>query len=272
MKKLVVCGLAAAFLSGVGFAQGQSAPRGANNPMPVQPLGNRFCHALAPAGWAIIDSDDRGATFSVASPDRSLVAAYGIVGITSGQVAGYYGPQYRTPASFAQFLATTVAGQPMQAMGTHPFNGLQVINFVGGSRRGFVIYRIYPLPADPGGYVMSARIAMGANERDVPTVGAVAAAIDCTTTFKAPPEGYAQVHAKAAETGTSRRCKAGNCDDSDLAGTYNAQLGTGYVHSASGTNYLVDVTTDYHATGPDGPGYYRQVGNALEKLEAGRSD
>jgi hypothetical protein len=272
MKKLVVCGLAAAFLSGVGFAQGQSAPRGANNPMPVQPLGNRFCHALAPAGWAIIDSDDRGATFSVASPDRSLVAAYGVVAIDSGQAAGYYGPQYRTPADFAQFLASTVAGQPMQPMGTRPFNGLQVINFVGGSRRGFVIYRIYPLAADPGGYIMSARIAMGASNRDVPTAGAVAAAIDCTTRFKAPPEGYAQVHAKAADTGTSKRCKAGNCDDSDLAGTYNAQLGTGYVHSASGANYLVDVTSDYRATGPEGPGYYRQVGNSLEKLEAGRSD
>ncbi len=247
-----------------------AGPR-ASNPIPTQPLRNAFCHALAPAGWMIVDQDDRGATFSVSSPDGNQIAAYGIVGIGSGQAAGYYGPQFRTPAAFAQFLASTVAGQPVQAMGIQPFNGMQVMNF-GGARHGFVIYRTYPLPADPGGYIISARVAVGSSERDTPSSGAVAASIDCNTTFKAPPGGYTQVHAKPAETGISKRCKAGDCNDSDLAGTYNAQLGTGYVHSASGTNYLVDVTTDYHATGPDGPGYYRQVGNSLEKLEPGRSD
>jgi hypothetical protein len=44
------------------------------------------------------------------------------------------------------------------------------------------------------------------------------------------------------------------------------------VHSASGENYLVDVTRDYRSDGPQGPGYYRQVGNSLEKLQPGRSD
>jgi len=248
----------------------QLAARAAN-PTPVQPVRNQYCHALAPSGWNIVDQDDRGATFSVASPDRGLTATYGIVAINSGQVAGYYGPQYRTPAAFAQFLASTVAGEPVRPAGFQPFNGLQVMNFA-GSKRGFVIYRVYPLPADPGGYILSARIAVGRSESDVSMAGAVAASIECSTSFKAPPGGYAQVHAKSAETGISKRCKAGDCGDSDLAGTYNAQLGTGYVHSASGTNYLVDVTSDYHATGPDGPGYYRQVGNSLEKLEPGRSD
>src|SRR5947208_11970664 len=76
----------------------------------VKPLDNAFCRALAPQGWSVIDEDDRGATYTVASPDRSMVATYGIAGISSAQVAGYDGPQYRRPALFAQFLAETVAG------------------------------------------------------------------------------------------------------------------------------------------------------------------
>ena len=40
----------------------------------------------------------------------------------------------------------------------------------------------------------------------------------------------------------------------------------------SGSNYFVDVTTDYRDTGPEGPGYYRQNGSSLEKLEPGRAD
>ncbi|HEX3486888.1 MAG TPA: PDZ domain-containing protein [Micropepsaceae bacterium] len=238
----------------------------------LMPLRNQFCQALAPAGWTIVDQDDRGATFSVGSPDRSMVASYGVVAVNGGQVAGFYGPQYRNPASFVQFLASTVAAQPIQVTGAEPYNGMQVTNFRANNRRGFAIYRAYPLPSDPAGYIVSARIAVAGGEHELPIAGAVAASLDCRTTFKAPPDGYTQVHAKGADTGTSKRCKAGDCSDSDLAGTYNSQLGTGYVHSASGTNYLVDVTSDYHATGPDGPGYYRQVGNSLERLEPGRSD
>jgi hypothetical protein len=71
--------------------------------------------------------------------------------------------------------------------------------------------------------------------------------------------------------GTSSSCQAGNCDDGDLAGTYNVQLGTGYVHSETGQNFLVDPASDYQSTGPDGPGYYRQVGNSYEKLIPGWS-
>ncbi|HXJ01148.1 MAG TPA: PDZ domain-containing protein [Micropepsaceae bacterium] len=249
----------------------RSAPA-AGNLTQLTPVRNQYCQALVPAGWTIVDQDDRGATFSVASPDRSMIASYGIVAVNGGQAAGYYGPQYRNPANFVQFLASAVAGQPVQVIGSEPYNGMQVTNFRGNNRRGFGIYRGYPLPSDPAGYIVSARFAVATGERDLPIVGAIAASIDCRTTFKAPPGGYAQVHAKPAETGTSKRCKAGDCNDSDLAGTYNSQLGTGYVHSASGTNYLVDVTSDYHSTGPDGPGYYRQVGNSLEKLEPGRSD
>jgi hypothetical protein len=276
MQKLVwtaAAALSLVFLTTEFSSAQPNAARGLSaDPVAIQPLRNNFCRALAPAGWHVIDQDDRGATYSVASPDRGMVATYGIVGISSAQVAGYYGPQFRRPALFAQYLAETVAGEGIGVTGSRTFGGMTVIDFQSGSKQGFVIFRAFPLPSDPGGYIISVRIAVGPDSDDVPVAGAVAASIDCNTTFKAPPGGYAQVKAKASETGISKRCKAGDCDESDLAGTYNAELGTGYVHSASGTNYLVDVTSDYRETGPDGPGYYRQNGNFLEKLEPGRSD
>jgi len=257
----------------LGAIGGNVQAKNPNELVPLQPVRNQFCRALTPAGWTVIDQDDRGTTFSVASPDRSAIATYGIVGVNRGQVAGAYGPQYRTPALLAQFLAASVVGaKTVTVTGMRAFNGMQVMNFAGGNKRGVAIYRIYPLPSDPGGYVISVRIATGASAGEVSTGGAVAASIDCKTAFKAPRGGYAEVHAKSAETGISQRCKTGDCSDADLAGTYNSQLGTGYVHSESGTNYLVDPANDYRETGPEGPGYYRQAGNTLEKLLPGRAD
>ncbi|HEX4095977.1 MAG TPA: hypothetical protein VHX64_04570, partial [Caulobacteraceae bacterium] len=62
-------------------------------------------------------------------------------------------------------------------------------------------------------------------------------------------------------------------DDSDFAGTYNAQLGTGWVHSASGVNYLVDADGDKWENGPDGPGFYvRHANGNVEKLQPGLDD
>src|SRR5262249_3929256 len=136
---------------------------------------------------------------------------------------------------------------------------------------GFGLFQTGPLYADPQGYLLLMRVALADSRQHEGIAGAVASTIQCNAQFKPPAGGYAQVQPRApsAATGTSAACQAGRCSDSDLAGTYNVQLGTGYVHSATGQNFLVDPATDYHSTGPDGPGYYRQVGNTLEKLTPG---
>jgi hypothetical protein len=267
--RYVVCVLASLLLwiAALEVAKSQSA-----EPIPVAPVQGRFCHALAPAGWAVIDQDDRGATVTLASADGQMRAAYGVAAINSGMVQGYYGPQYQTPARYVWFLAAAVAGQSLQASGPQDFMGMQVLSFRGASAVGFAIYRVYPLAADPGGYIVSMRIALAPTAQLEGIAGAVAATTICTTIMKPPSGGYAQVEPRKDDVGTSENCKAGNCDDSDLAGTYNVQLGTGYAHSETGENYLVDPSTDYHDTGPDGPGYYRQNGNFLEKLTPGWSD
>ena len=74
---------------------------------------------------------------------------------------------------------------------------------------------------------------------------------------------------------TASRCarrRASRSTSRRFAGTYNVQLGTGYVHSDTGQNFIVDLATDYHQTGPDAPGYYVMVGNGLQKAEPGWSN
>jgi hypothetical protein len=70
----------------------------------------------------------------------------------------------------------------------------------------------------------------------------------------------------------SVKCLEGACDDGDLAGAYNETLHVGYVHSATGENFMIDPRRDIWATGPNGPGTYRQVSGQLEKLEPGRTN
>ena len=249
-----------------------SAPLTGSQPIALQPLGNRSCRAEAPAGWRIADQDAQGSTLTLASADGRAIAVYAILGVSSGHAAGFYGPQFTAPGALAQFLASTASGVELAAAGApQAFGGLQSLALASGGARGTALYGVYPLPVDPGGYVLSLRAGIGESAADERVASAVAATIQCSTALRPPSGGYASVEARD-DIGTSASCQAGDCDESDLAGTYNAQLGTGYVHSESGENYLVDVSRDYREDGPDGPGYYRQSGNFLERLEPGRAD
>lgn len=247
---------------------GQAASAG-REPTPLQPVNGKYCHAQAPQGWSIVDQDDRGSTVTLSGPDGQTHAAYGVLPVNGGQVAGFYGPQYRTPALLAQYLASGVAGRQLQASQLQNFMGMQVLTLDGGAA--YAIFRTYPLPADPNGYIFSVRLAIGSARQGASVAGAVAATIQCFTQFRAPAGGYAQVKAKSSDLGTSSKCKSGNCGEGDLAGTYNAQLGTGYVHDGAGNNYHVSVTEDYDEIGHggQGPGYYKRNGNDWIKLQPG---
>ena len=52
--------------------------------------------------------------------------------------------------------------------------------------------------------------------------------------------------------------------------TYNTQLGTEYAHDPeTGETFFMKHATDWTDAGPDGPGYYRQIGNGYRKLVSG---
>ena len=55
-----------------------------------------------------------------------------------------------------------------------------------------------------------------------------------------------------------------------LAGSYMATLRYGYVHNDKGAMFLVKPRRDLWETGPEGAGFYRQLGGENERLYPGR--
>jgi ubiquinone/menaquinone biosynthesis C-methylase UbiE len=70
----------------------------------------------------------------------------------------------------------------------------------------------------------------------------------------------------------STRCLQGACGEGDFAATYLEKFHLGYVHGADKNVYLINPRRDFWQTGPQGPGFYRQVGGSDEKLEPGRTN
>ncbi len=241
------------------------APASGTGPVPLQQIAQGQCRTFAPAGWRVVDSNPQGTVFTLSSADGSMTASYAGTAVGGGQAAGYYGDQFRSPESFALYAIDGMTNEQAQAAGPEQAVGYyQVLNFATASHRGYALLYRFAVPADPSGYGVIMRIAIGTDPRSVSVAGAVAAATRCSAVVM--PSRGADYEPPSDEHDTG---KAVGDDDSTLAGTYNAQLGTGWVHDGAGNNYNVDVADDYHETGPDGPGYYRQNGNDLIKLQPG---
>ncbi len=250
---------------------GQDMASSGSEPIPLQPVGGGNCRSYAPAGWHVTDENQQGTAFTVASPDGSMTASYGAVGVNGGAAQGLYGAQFRTPENFALFSVNALTNEQVQVTGPEEaFGNYQVLNFATASHRGYAMLYRFPIPADPAGYGLIMRIAIGnaSDPKSVSQAGSVAAATRCTSQLVPPPADLPRPTIDDKTHGTG---KSGD-DDVTMAGTYNAQLGTGWVHDAAGNNYNVDVTNDYSPNGPDGAGYYKHNGNDWIKLENGMSE
>jgi hypothetical protein len=236
-------------------------------PVALRVLQAGACSAMTPQGWQVTDSNRDSTILTVAAPGGGMRASYGIVGIGSGQAAGYYGPQFRSPAAFAQYatgvvFGAQVYGKPLPAM-PHGFQ-----TFTWGTQNGFsgyTIYKSYPLPSDPGGFIVSMYIggAPSAQVKQlVPLAVGVAASIRCRAQLHPPP-------ANDFHPSRGASCFGSECSEGDAAGSdFNSILGTGYVHDDAGTNYYVG-DENWIENGPQGPGYYKRNGNDVTKLQNG---
>jgi hypothetical protein len=260
---------------GAGSVSSSPAPQGGdmakagNDLVPLQPVQSGPCKTFAPQGWHVIDANPQGTAFTVASADSSQMASYGAVGVNGGAAAGYYGEQFRSPENLVLFAVGGMTNEQAQASGAEgSFGYYQVLNFATASRRGYALIYRFQIPADPQGYGVIMRIAVGNDPHSVAVAGSVAAATRCASQLVPPP---ASPERPSTSSDTHDTGKSDD-DDVTMAGTYNAQLGTGWVHDSLGDNYNVDVAADYHETGPDGPGYYKRNGNDLIKLQNGLSE
>ncbi|GAC1438284.1 MAG: hypothetical protein NVSMB58_33040 [Terriglobales bacterium] len=234
------------------------------DPVALQPLNRFSCRALAPAGWSIVNGRAEGDSLDVMRSDQKAYAGYIIVGVPTVLRSN---PAYASPAMAMHTNLQLLSASPVRLGNASQAYGYTVVPWTNARGRGFTMYRVFPLAADPGGFVLAMRTASADADitpAKLAEAGAVATSISCSVQLVA----HASSNSASSSSGHAR-----SRDESDEASSYNKELGVEYVHSPkTGENYEVSPSTDWRQNGPDGPGYYRPVGNSLEKLSSGRSD
>jgi len=240
--------------------------------VPVVVKQTPHCSAYAPSGWSV-SSNPQASALDLQSGDGTMYAGWGVTAINRA-MERFYGPMYGDPETSIRTLANMIVGKLFSDPGgvrftsaPAPFLNYFTLRHIASARtQGVVFYHIYP-GASPQVYTESIYIAI--TDASLPRARqgiapGVAVSIRCATQLI--PSQPADV----SRTGKKGTPRPGCGGEPNLRG-YNQQLGTQYAHTASGDNFLYDIS-DYRSTGPDGPGYYRMLGNSLTKLEPGRSD
>jgi hypothetical protein len=223
-------------------------------PLALTGLGAGACNGFAPEEWRVAAIAPDNSLFHVMAEQGFAHAIYK-VGALNGA----------SPDAFVKaFLETTFAAPSvLTPPQDRPF-GFIVRDFgnnKGGA--GFVLYRVTGnriamwVAAVPGGDVAWAK----------PLVGAVALSMRCAAPG-AP--ALASRDSSLLATRISTRCIQNQCGEGDLAASYLTVLHLGYVHNGRNQMFLVHPKTDFWQDGPQGAGFYHQIGGENEKLEPGR--
>jgi hypothetical protein len=243
-------------------AWSQAIARGAVNPMSLSVLVRGRCSAVAPEDWRIADASLDGTSFALISQRLGARAAFAIVPMAKDET-----PETAVGRVIAKFMHIS----PELSSSENARFGFRVIDYgSSGGYAGFALYRI--IRHGRSGPIVSVRsVAVPASDvaELAPLAGAVALSIRCKGLLTGAPKPFDDA---LAPTSVSVRCLHDGCDESDFAGGYNEDMHTGYVHAQDGGNFLIDPRKDIWATGPNGPGTYRQVSGTLEKLEPGRTN
>jgi hypothetical protein len=221
------------------------------------------CNAYAPADWTIIGNEQRIAIgVDLASADQTMTASYGVSAVAGG---AYYG--MATPEDYIQTMMTNTGSSGFQFDGdAQNVEGytLRYWRAQTGGRpvRGFALYHAFNTD-DPNTYIITLR--MGSTdaakwEQNKNIAYDVAASIRCTK------------HLFPAQESSARQPKGSSKDqieDELSTKRREAMMGFQNVYSPTTGEHWEASYSDYNATGPDGPGYYRRAGNSYEKLNEG---
>jgi hypothetical protein len=245
-----------------GASWSKRIARGAVRPLALKVFSHGRCSALAPEDWSVLEAAPDGTSFELVSSAQRTRAIFATANISSRADI-----QSTVEGAIARFARITPqAGPALVADSDH-----RVIDF--GSSNGYAGFALYHArPRGLTGLAVSMWIVAvpASNVAGLaPLAGAIALSIRCDAPFAERHRPYDE---SLAATSVSERCLRNDCDETDFAGAYNAEMHTGYVHAANADNFLIDPRRDIWATGPNGPGTYRQVGGTLEKLEPGRTN
>jgi len=244
---------------------GAVSPPLGKGPTPVSLVNGNRCNALAPHGWRVVDERKEGDGVDFASPDVTLGASYLIVGIPAMMLRTYGG----TAENAVKYILPRFGQMPTQfGASQNTYTGFKAIQWQNQLGRGLSLWYTFPLPRGDSGFVLVIRsglVAPQGNEGRLREAVAVATSIRCTVALRPPPP--------ADWTSRANPGRKKPRSDDEAASDYNVQLGMENVHDKrTGENYWVSPSTDYRTNGPEGPGYYKQVGNETRKLAPGRSD
>lgn len=222
-------------------------------PISLQSVRAGQCSGFAPAGWNVTRHDQYDDMLHIEDNTLGSHAIY-----KSGRLEG------QDPQSFIRgfldeiFGATHILAPVQRRPFEFSFQGLG-----SGRDTGFVVYR-----------ATSERIALWAvlvpvtNFERKAVAGAVVFTLRCEDADRKP----VPLDPVLVETAISRDCRAGRCDETDLAATYLSLLQRGYVHNSDGEVFLVNPRRDLWESGAAGPGFYKQNRGVDEKLEPGRTN
>ena len=226
------------------------------------------CNAFAPADWTIVGNEQRlGIGTDLASADQTMSSSYGIVALQNTEVYGgdFYGTG--TPERFLQTMIEANGGNGFaldnetQTVESYTLRYWRA-NMRGKPVRGFALYQTFET-GDPTNYIVAYRLgSTDANkwEQYKNLVYDVAASIRCTK------------HLFPAQQSSTREPKGSSKDQIERELSIKreeATMGFQNVYSPSTGEHWEASYSDYNATGPDGPGYYRRAGNSYEKLNEG---
>lgn len=223
------------------------------------------CTAYAPADWTIIGNEQRIAIgVDLAAADKSMSASYGVAAVAGG---AFYG--MATPEDYIQTMMQNVGSNGFQFEGDSQTVEGYTLRYWraqtnGRPVRGFALYHVFD-SGDPGTYIIALRLGStdaAQWEQNKNIAYDVAASIRCTK------------HLFPAQESRAREPKGSSRDDIEREMSRKRQeatMGFQNVYSPSTGQHWEASYSDYNATGPDGPGYYRRVGNSYEKLNEGFS-
>ena len=252
--------------------QNQSLKRVDAHGIQTVPKSFGGCTGLAPEGWAVSGAENNVAVGIDFLDSQQLEGAtYMIIGVTTYIDANgndFYGNA--TPERYIQSTLTTlgVSGFQYNTQGTRLQDGYVLLFWQGFAQgqavRGFAHYMTFPT-AQQNIYIIALRYGFtqaGQWEKRMNVVYDVAASARCQKRlFPVRNNGY--THSSSAP----KEPRGSSKDLSTLREETTMEFQN--VYSPTTGQHWEASYDDYNPTGPDGPGYYRQVGNSYEKLEEG---
>ena len=250
---------AAAILFG---ALGAMAPVQAAT-QPVAPIRGSYCVAMGPRGWFVRAENAQRVAFGadLNSGDGQLGASYAVFAAGRlSMVPGSETPDRAVAKTITQF------GQVQTRFGARVqlAPNIFLVEFLYPQSHGVAFYEVFP--AGPGSWMIVMREAMTPIQQwrqRGPEAAAVARSLHCQVPNVPPAPDPPSLNRR------ERRASSGN-DKGEDDSLYNQWLGKEYYHDPkTGENFWVSPTEDWSKSGPEGEGYYRQIGNEARKLEPG---